>query len=290
MVSWKGMYKQNGVFSNLLLLLGTAVFFAVMAIVIWKIIFGANPTEINSVRWLQFAQAIGLFIVPPLVLAYLWSDKPIGYLCLDKRPGLESAFFVILFMVLVIPFVNLLGEWNQQLRLPSAFVAIEAQMKASEAEIALLTKKLLDVHSLKGLFGNVFLIAFIPAFGEELFFRGALQRIFQNKKNAIMAIWLTAFIFSAIHFQFYGFVPRFLLGAFFGYLLVWSGNLWLPVLAHFTNNAVAIVFYYLKHNGFQVFDIDTLGTGNTFWVGCLSGLLALTMIILFRAKFRTSDL
>jgi len=290
MIRLKGIYKQNGVFSNLLLLLGTAVFFAVMAIAIWKVFFGANPTEINSVRWLQFAQAVGLFIVPPLVLAYLWSDKPFKYLCLDKNPDIVNVLFIILFMMLVIPFVNLLGEWNQQLKLPHAFAAIEAQMKASEAEIALLTKKLLDVHSLKGLFGNVFLIAFIPAFGEELFFRGALQRIFQNKKNAIMAIWITAFIFSAIHFQFYGFVPRFLMGVFFGYLLVWSGNLWLPILAHFTNNAVAIVFYYLKQNGFQVFDIDTLGTGNTLWAGCVSGLLTLMMIILYRAKLRTTDL
>lgn len=289
MVSLKGMYKQNGVFLNLLLLLGTAVFFALMAIVIWRIIFGANPTEINSMRWLQFAEAIGMFVVPPLVLAYLWSDKPFKYLCLDKKPDAVNVLFVILFMVLVIPFVNLLGEWNQQLKLPHALGAIEAQMKASEAEIALLTKKLLDVHSLKGLFGNVFLIAFIPALGEELFFRGALQQIFQNKKNAIMAIWLTAFIFSAIHFQFYGFVPRFLLGAFFGYLLVWSGNLWLPVLAHFANNAIAIVFYYLKYNGFQVVDIDTIGTGNTLWIGCVSGLLALIMIVLFRAKLRVTN-
>lgn len=273
----------------MLLLLGTAVFFAVMAIAVWKVFFGANPTEINSVRWFQFAQAVGIFIVPPLVLAYLWSDKPVGYLCLDKRPGLGSVFFVVLFMVLVIPFVNLLGEWNQQLRLPSAFAVIEAQMKASEAGIALLTKKLLDVHSLEGLFGNVFLIAFIPAFGEELFFRGALQRILENKKHTIFAIWLAAFIFSAIHFQFYGFIPRLLMGAFFGYLLVWSGNLWLPVLAHFTNNAVAIVFYYLKNNGFQVFDIDTLGTGNTLWIGYVSGLLTLIMIFLFRAKFRTTN-
>lgn len=290
MVRLRGMYKQNGVFSNLLLLLGTAIFFVIMAIAVWKIIFGADPAEINSVRWLQFAQAIGMFVVPPLVLAYLWSDKPLRYLCLDNKPDLINVLFVVLFMVLVIPFVNLLGEWNQQLRLPHAFAAIEAQMKASEAGIALLTKKLLDVHSLKGLFGNVFLMAFIPAFGEELFFRGAFQQIIQNKKNAIMAIWLTAFIFSAIHFQFYGFIPRLLMGAFFGYLLVWSGNLWLPVLAHFTNNTVAIVFYYLKNNGFQVFDIDTLGTGDTLWVGYVSGLLTLILIFLFRAKFRTADL
>ena len=82
--------------------------------------------------------------------------------------------------------------------------------------------------------------------------------------------------------QFYGFVPRLLLGAFFGYLLLWSGNLWLPILAHFTNNLMTILFYYLKNNGFQVFNIDTLGTGDTLWLGCLSGWLALFGIIVLK--------
>jgi hypothetical protein len=71
--------------------------------------------------------------------------------------------------------------------------------------------------------------------------------------------------------QFYGFIPRMLMGAFFGYLVFWSGNLWLAILAHFTNNVVAIIFYYLKYNGIQTFDIDNIGTGNTLWIGILSG-------------------
>ncbi len=284
------MYNQNRAFSNLLLLLGTACFFAIMVVLVWEVIFGGNMTEISSVKWLQFGQAVGMFILPPLVLAYFWSEKPLEYLYLDKKPGLKNALSVIFLMMLVIPFINLLGEWNQQLRLPHAFAAIEAKMKASEAEIALLTERILNVHSLSGLSVNILLIALIPALGEELFFRGALQQIFQNKKKATMAIWLTAFIFSAIHFQFYGFLPRFLLGAFFGYLLVWSGNLWLPILAHFTNNAVAIIFYYLKYNGFQVFDIDTVGTGSTLWTGCVSGVVALILIVLFRKQFRLTNL
>jgi hypothetical protein len=88
--------------------------------------------------------------------------------------------------------------------------------------------------------------------------------------NVKIAIWLAAFIFSAIHMQFFGFFPRLLLGAFFGYLLLWSGNLWLPIVAHFTNNGIAIVFYYLKYNGYKVPDIDTIGTGSTLWLGIVS--------------------
>jgi hypothetical protein len=122
---------------------------------------------------------------------------------------------------------------------------------------------------------NIFLIALIPAFGEELFFRGAVQGIIQEKMNVKFAIWITAIVFSAIHMQFYGFLPRMLLGAFFGYLLFWSENLWLPIAAHFTNNAVAIVFYYLKYNGYKLPDIDTVGTGNTLWLGLISAAFAI---------------
>jgi hypothetical protein len=102
-----------------------------------------------------------------------------------------------------------------------------------------------------------------------------VQGIIQEKMNVKFAIWITAIVFSAIHMQFYGFLPRMLLGAFFGYLLFWSENLWLPIAAHFTNNAVAIVFYYLKYNGYKLPDIDTVGTGNTLWLGLISAAFAI---------------
>ena len=115
---------------------------------------------------------------------------------------------------------------------------------------------------MKGLFINLLMIAIIPAIGEEFFFRGLLQRIFSNwVRNTHWGIIISAFLFSAIHMQFYGFFPRFLLGAMFGYLFVWSGSLWLPVLAHFINNSLAVIAYYLV--SIRVLDEKVVNIGSS---------------------------
>jgi len=286
MSKFRGILKQSGIFSKLLLVVGFTCFFALLAVLVWTIITGGNASEIGSLKLLQLFQSIGLFILPPLVLAYLWNERPFSYLYLDKKTNLSNVGFIVLFMIVVIPFVNLLGDLNQQLVLPKSLAGLEAWMKTSESETAILTEKMLDVHNLQGLIFNIFLIAMIPALGEELFFRGTIQNVFREWKGAVAAIWITAFIFSAIHVQFYGFIPRFLLGAFFGYLLVWNGNLWLTIIAHFTNNVIAVIFYYLKNNGYQIIDIDKIGTGNTLWIGCVSGLLAFVGVILIKKRLQ----
>jgi len=97
---------------------------------------------------------------------------------------------------------------------------------------------------------------------------------------------MTAIIFSTIHFQFYGFVPRMLLGAFFGYLLFWSENIWLPIVGHFINNVIAVVFYYLKFNGYKVPDIDSIGFGNTLWTGFASGAVGIFFFFILKHHFQ----
>jgi len=288
MLALKGILKQSGIFSKLLLLTGTACFFTILALLFWKIISNGDITNTSSLKLMQLFQSIGMFVIPPIIAAFLWSEKPNTFLKINKKTNWKNASFIVLFMIIAIPIINLLGEFNQLLTLPKSLAGLEAMMKASELESAKVTEQLLNVHSLGSLFFNIFLIAMLPALGEELFFRGVLQRVFQDWKGAVVSIWLTAFIFSAIHFQFYGFLPRLLLGAFFGYLLLWSNNLWLPILAHFVNNLMAVVFYYLKYNGYQVFDIDTVGTGNTFWLGWISGILVLIGIFLIK-RMQTID-
>lgn len=104
-----------------------------------------------------------------------------------------------------------------------------------------------------------------------------------------MAIWTTAAVFSAIHMQFYGFVPRMLLGALFGYMLSWSNGIWLPVVAHFVNNAIAIVFYYFRYNGYSLPDFDTIGTGKTIWLGFVSLVLTAFAIVGMRKLLQKAD-
>ena len=245
-----------------------------------------NIADINTLKPLQLFQSIGLFIIPPFVIAYFCSNKPMpSFLQLNKKVDISMALLIVAFMIASIPFVNLLSELNQQLALPKAFQGIEAWMKSAEAETAQLTERMVQVNSIAPLLFNILLIAILPAFGEELFFRGTIQTFLQPRYKAIAAVWITAFVFSAIHMQFYGFVPRLLLGAFFGYLTVWSSNLWYPIIGHFTNNVLAVIFYYLKFNGYLIFNLDKIGTGNTLWLGIVSLIIIVGGVILIRRKF-----
>lgn len=289
MSNLKGLYTQSSVFSKLLILIGLLFVFAVSGSIIWLLITHGNMNDTGSLKLLQLIQSIAVFILPSIVLAYLCSNNMKVFLSLDKPINWVAVLFVILFMILIVPFINLLGDLNQRLVLPDALSGLEKMMKSSENERAALATKFLNVHNLPALFFNIFLIAIIPTIGEELFFRGAIQGVLRQKLNVKLAIWITAVVFSAIHMQFYGFVPRMLLGAFFGYLLVWSGNLWLSIVAHFSNNVLAVIFYYLKNNGYKVPDIDTIGTGNTLWIGLVSGVIAILGFWFFSRYFRKCD-
>lgn len=281
----KGYFENSSLSAKLFQLIG--VFFILMLITLLDIslFFQNDLTEIGNLKIAQLIQSVGMFVIPPLIMAYLWSSKPLSYLQLNRLPNTKSTLYAIVIMLIAIPFINLLAQLNQEISLPAFMATIEAQMKAAELQIAELTEKMLNVKSMDALAFNILLIAIIPAIGEELFFRGIIQKILSERRNIHLAIWISAFIFSAIHLQFYGFFPRLLLGAFLGYLLFWSGNLWLPVIAHFTNNAMAVVFYYLKFNGVQVFDFETIGSGNTWWVGVISGILVIIGVYFIRKQF-----
>jgi membrane protease YdiL (CAAX protease family) len=276
MSNLKGSFEQSGVFTKIFILLAITLFFTLILSPIIALLSFSNPSSVGVLKISQLLLSIGVIVLPPVVLAYLISTNPFNFLYLQKRnTNWGELVFVILFMIIIIPFINLLGDLNHRIILPKVFSGVEMWMKTSEDQATVLTQKFLTVRTIPGLFFNIILIAFIPAIGEELYFRGAIQRVIQPWKGIQVSIWITAIIFSTIHFQFYGFLPRMLMGAFFGYLLIWSKNLWFPVIAHFTNNAIAVIFYYFKFNGFKLPDIDSVGTGNTIWIGLLSGALGL---------------
>ena len=144
----------------------------------------------------------------------------------------------------------------------------------------------MKVGSYKGFLYNVVLMAIIPAIGEELLFRGVLMRQFKNwLKNIHWAIIITAFLFSALHMQFYGFIPRMLLGVLFGYLVWWSGSLWTSMLAHFINNLMAVIFYYLYNKQLISKSVDSFGaTSATFVWAILSAIVVSGIIYIFYKK------
>jgi membrane protease YdiL (CAAX protease family) len=281
----KRYFENSSLSAKVFQLIGVFFILMLITLLVISLLFQNDLTEIGNLKIAQLIQSVGLFVIPPLIMAYLWSSKPLSYLQLNRLPNTKSTLYAIVIMLIAIPFINLLAQLNQEISLPAFMATIEAQMKAAELQIAELTEKMLYVKSLDALAFNILLIAIMPAIGEELFFRGIIQKILSERRNIHLAIWISAFIFSAIHLQFYGFFPRLLLGAFLGYLLFWSGNLWLPIIAHFTNNAVAVVFYYLKFNGVQIFDFETIGSGNTWWLGVISGILVIIGVYFIRKQF-----
>jgi membrane protease YdiL (CAAX protease family) len=274
---------QNSSFSNKVMQLFAMLVLAIVVItLLTTLLTDSDLNNIMSVKRMQLIQSLVLFVGSPLLLAFLWSEKPLIYLQL-KTTNKPSMYVLVAFtMIAAIPFINLLTELNRQISLPETLAPIENWMRATELQLEEITLKMLNVHTISDLIFNLFLIAVLAGLGEELFFRGILQKMFGEWRNAVLAIWLAAFIFSAIHLQFYGFFPRMLLGAFFGYLLFWSGNMWLPILAHTVNNGLAVLFYYLKFNGVQVPDLDTIGTGNTFYLSGISFLVTVFYILKIR--------
>ena len=230
-------------------------------------------------KWLQLIQTVFTFVLPAFLLAH-FVGQGISYL---KFTPIRSSLMwlgVILLMPLALPSVNWLKSLNDMVVLPHFMSGVELWMQQMEHQSEVLTDKFLSVSSYSGLALNLLVMAAIPALGEELFFRGILQTVLGEKFNRHLAVWITAFIFSAIHLQFYGFLPRFLLGAALGYLFLFSGSIWASIVAHFINNALAVVLFFLTFNGYLTFDMDALGTQNTWWLGFLS--LTLVCLIFYR--------
>ena len=199
------------------------------------------PKSVNALKFLQLFTSVGLFIVPPLLFAYFTGFQ----LQLSQKINRQTVLLAIAIMLIANPFVAYLMQWNQSLVLPDFLETVQRWMEVSEQKAMQLTEAFLAMNSMGDLFINLFLIALIPAIGEELLFRGVLQQLFAKWTGKIhLAIFISAFLFSAIHMQFFGFLPRLVLGLILGYMFYWSKNLWLPILAHFTNNALAILFTY----------------------------------------------
>lgn len=207
-----------------------------------------SPEAIALLKYFQVVQAIGLFVVPPFVIAYLYEGKVSKYLNLDNGFNFKTLILAILSIMVLMPFIGFVGEWNSQIELPEYMSGIEEWMRRMEESAAIMIEKFIKVETLGGLLFNIFMIAVIPALGEEFLFRGVIQKIFTNMtKNYHWGIWISAAIFSAFHMQFLGFIPRILLGALFGYMLVWSGSMWLPVLGHFINNLIGVLALHAQN-------------------------------------------
>ena len=232
-------------------------------------------------------QDVVLFIAAPLITARLISTCPFKFLSLTKLPSLKQIVWVTVAMLVMTPALNLIVSWNESMHLPEFMSGVEEWMRANENSAMEATKKILSMNTFGSLIVTVLMVGVMTGIGEELTFRGVMQKLITEKSsNYHIAIWVTAIIFSAIHFQFFGFFPRMLLGAFFGYLLVWSGSIWLPIYAHFLNNSMAVVAAYMLNINLTTEELDKVGTidSGTIWMALVSFFLFAICVYKIRGK------
>ncbi len=225
-----------------------------------------NDSEnLAPARIMQMVSQVGLFLFPPLLLGWAVNEKPMRFLGVAPIRNPKILLPAVLLMFASLPLVHGLSELNHAIQLPAALSGLEEWMKLKETQAEEMTKFFLSVDSLPGLAIILVMIALLPAIGEELVFRSVLQpymMVFVRNKH--LALVLTALIFSFIHFQFYGLIPRFALGLFLGYFYYWSGSIFVSMLMHFVNNGAAVLGFYLHHNGYTSTSMDDLGSATNF--------------------------
>jgi membrane protease YdiL (CAAX protease family) len=214
-----------------------------------KLVLAMNlgtPKAVSSLWVLQILGTTLPILFVPIVFGKWVMKEPQAYLQTSFRFPLVLLMIVFSIMIMSTPIMEVLIMLNQKMVLPDFLKGVENWMRESEKAAQKATEALLRMNNWIDLVKSVLLVGLITAIAEELMFRGCLQTIFARwTKNMHVAIWITAALFSAFHMEFFGFLPRLMLGVFFGYFAAWSGSVWPPVWAHFLNNGTAVVLTYL---------------------------------------------
>jgi membrane protease YdiL (CAAX protease family) len=229
---------------------------------------------------------IGLAVIPALAWRAM-THKPI--FGLFKGTQLKPIHFLLIagIVFFYMGLISLLTEWNANIDLPDG--RFEDFAKSMERQLSEVTKYLTSYSGVGQYLAGVLVIAVLAGFGEELVFRGLLQpQLHKATGNIHFAIWTSAIFFSAMHMQFYGFIPRVFLGALFGYLYYWSGNIIVPMFAHFFNNFFAVTAVYLGLSDLP--GMDTEKTESAPWyVVIIMTVVCAALVYLFQKQFRKTD-
>ena len=218
----------------------------------------AGPARmLPAMRIATVVQDVVMLVLPAVVTAMMVTRTPARLLGIQSSPSPLAYFLAIAALLFASPFMSVIIEWNASLHFPRSMSALEQALRLMEQNAEAGVNLILGPHTPANLVMSLLLVAVLAGFSEELFFRGTMQRILcGTAMSPAVAVWLTACVFSAVHFQVFGFVPRMILGAYFGYLMLWSGSVWLPMAVHVTNNALFVILRYTTGSGEPQFSHD----------------------------------
>ncbi|MCL1867806.1 MAG: CPBP family intramembrane metalloprotease [Paludibacter sp.] len=271
----KNSFARSGLFGKLILLI-FVVFFGMFlvsgAFVVCEKLHWINSENPDDLLIIQAGAMFLSFIIPAFIVAYLCSEDVACFLFLKKKSQLFEITAVIGILILALPFINLLTSLNESLAQIPFF---DQLFSASEAKQRAAAEQMIGAN----FWGAMAVVALGAAVAEELMFRGAVLRLLSEKTNLHAAVWLSAAAFSLIHLQFFGFVPRIVLGAYFAYIVIFSNNIRLSMWAHFFNNAMIILVQHFSENQTIPKTLDTFGSSSTWIAGIVSGILSVCTTI-----------
>jgi len=236
-----------------------------------------NPDYVAASKLIQILGSIGTFIIPAFLFSYLFEGTLFSYYKFRNQTGMVPLMLIIFMMISVIPFINYLAELNLKMEIPIR--ALDELLRGLESTAEEMMVAFTATTSFGGLLVNLLMIGVIAAVGEELIFRGLLQRLLIDMiKNVHLAVLVTALLFSAFHFQFFSFLPRFVLGVILGYMMIYGRSIWYPILAHFVNNAMGVIYYYFNSRGSADDMLEEIGTSTLIPVAAV---ISLALFLIF---------
>ena len=234
--------------------------------------------DLGLMKYLQVLSQLGFFILPAVIFGFFVNKNISQFFLLEKAPKITVLFLGLFTIIAAVPFSDWLIYQNNLMKLPASMADLEQWMRIAEEKAAHMTNLFLQMDSLSDYLINIFMIGILAAVGEELLLRGVLQPLFiKITKNAHAGIWIAAFVFSFIHFQFYGFFARLFMGAILGYLFYYTNNLWIPIIVHFFNNSAAVTYVYITNTPLDSTNLSEIAIQEN---GGLYAIISLLLVIL----------
>ena len=258
----------------------------------WDMISGfisdpENPSAAGPLKLVQLFNSMAIFLIPAMLFSQIMSPNPVTFLRLNKWPSALTMVLVLVLFLVFTPITDALSWLNDNIHLPGFLAGWEDAMRGSTADQQRLIGSFLQMDTFGDFLYNVFLMALLPALGEEFFFRGVVQRIMLRRTGRVhLSVWITGLAFGLMHQQFIALIPLTILGALLGYIKEWTGSLWASILAHFVNNATIIVVMYFF--GYDMSDVDQLSQPDLLLL--IGGIAASGALIFYLFRQRISPL
>lgn len=232
--------------------------FGVLALKSTSFLFGIDGMEalsqtadlgqrhvLYAVRYIQILSTLGMFVFSSVTQLLFMREPLVEGLGLGQKISPVMAVLSVLLIVCMQPAISFIAQWSLSWEFPEAMAELEAQLRKLHDDTVRQQFAFLKNQTPLDFIFNLFMMALLPAFAEELFFRRVgLRLLYDSTGNVHFSIAISALLFSLIHNQFFYLIPLFLFGLVLGYLALWSRSLWLPVLAHFINNAFTLTLSY----------------------------------------------